>query len=389
MKTIQHYPKTNIIPDVCTEKNPFRGWYHIYTYYADREFPKDEWKWCLTDNETLVLLILNLEAYRLGPMDGATIERLKTAFDFFINAGKDIILRATYDSDGFAKAKEPESISIIKKHMRQLGDVVKTFKSHIYCVQGLFIGNWGEMHGSRYDDEKSLNCLYRCLLKSIPKDIYLSVRTPGQWELLKGSKKRLGFFNDGIMGSETDLGTFMPGRRTRDLMLMSMMSHKRPSGGEMVASKEPPAVEELIERFESMHLSYLNSSYDERALNRLKSTYYDRVNAYDYVSGHLGYSFVAEFGEYDKDTIKLSISNIGFGNIHFDNEVYLIISSDNNEDIRVLTKIDLRDCESKTYRVYRISVKGKLQERLSEKTVFSLYARCLKNGKEIFFTYQR
>ena len=45
--------------------------------------------------------------------------------------------------------REPTLFSIVLTHMRQLGAVVRAYESDILITQGLFIGNWGEMHGSK------------------------------------------------------------------------------------------------------------------------------------------------------------------------------------------------------------------------------------------------
>ena len=36
------------------------------------------------------------------------------------------------------------------RHMEQLGEVFSEYEDQIYIVQGVLVGNWAEMHSSRY-----------------------------------------------------------------------------------------------------------------------------------------------------------------------------------------------------------------------------------------------
>ena len=135
-----------------------------------------------------------------------------------------ILLRFLYDWDGIAKAKEPESLSTILTHMDQAAEIVNRYASSIYLMQGCFIGNWGEMHGSYFADSQSIQTLITHLHQVIAPSIYLSVRTPAQWRTITGLYDvpakfpafqehppiagRLGLYNDGMLGSASDLGTY-------------------------------------------------------------------------------------------------------------------------------------------------------------------------------------
>ena len=51
-------------------------------------------------------------------------------------------------------------------------------------MQGIFIGNWGEMHGSEFMNDTSVHTLINHLNESIDSSIYLSVRTPAHWRMI-------------------------------------------------------------------------------------------------------------------------------------------------------------------------------------------------------------
>ena len=91
--------------------------------------------------------------------------------------------------------------------------VIREYADDIFAVQGILIGNWGEMHGSRYLTPDSFRTLTDTMIKAVDGACPVAVRKPAQWrELTLGwteqEKKKLTLFNDGIFGSETDLGTY-------------------------------------------------------------------------------------------------------------------------------------------------------------------------------------
>ena len=81
---------------------------------------------------------------------------------------------------------EPENLDIILQHMEQVGDVIREYHSCIYTLQGLFIGNWGEMNGTKYTDPDSMRELAARLADVSDASTFLSVRTPAQWRKITG-----------------------------------------------------------------------------------------------------------------------------------------------------------------------------------------------------------
>lgn len=124
-----------------------------------------------------------------------------------------MILRFSYDLEGKGLEKEPGSIRLVEEHMQQIGEVIREYADDIFAVQGILIGNWGEMHGSRYLTPDAFRTLTDTMIKAVDGACPVAVRKPAQWrELTLGwteqEKKKLTLFNDGIFGSETDLGTY-------------------------------------------------------------------------------------------------------------------------------------------------------------------------------------
>ncbi len=109
--------------------------------------------------------------------------------------------------------REPGSIKTVQEHMRQLGEIIREFSEDVYVVQGILIGNWGEMHGSRYLTPDGFRTLVRTMQDALEGACPLAVRRPSQWRELarnftEEEKKYLTLYNDGMFGSETDLGTY-------------------------------------------------------------------------------------------------------------------------------------------------------------------------------------
>ena len=69
--------------------------------------------------------------------------------EFFRRNGKEMILRFVYDNEGKGMEREPLTVSMVKRHMEQIGGAIRPYMEDILVLQGIFVGNWGEMHGSK------------------------------------------------------------------------------------------------------------------------------------------------------------------------------------------------------------------------------------------------
>ena len=66
--------------------------------------------------------------------------------------------------------------SLIETHMEQIGDIVLKYAEDILVIQGIFVGNWGEMHGSKFLDIRDMRELLCCLHRSVKGSCCLAVR---------------------------------------------------------------------------------------------------------------------------------------------------------------------------------------------------------------------
>ncbi len=316
-------------------KNPGCGWYHIFYFKAGQPCDMKLMKACLAEQEQLVLLVIDIGAFRKTEISGAALRHVSEILDFYRTWGKEIILRFAYDTEGKSTAREPWELQQILTHMRQLGDVVRRHEDSILALQGLFVGNWGEMHGSRHLTEQGMGKLLTVWRASVGASLPIAVRRPSQLRMLQGVDENLCLFNDGIFGSETDLGTYgtamtasqgtasATGAWSRDEELDWQQAHVdgRPNGGEAIADERPKGFAPAARDLQKMHVSYLNSVYEERQLHhwrqeQVKTGHWKGVSGYDYIGAHLGYRLhVKDACLVSGSRLHTSIMNTGFSSI--------------------------------------------------------------------------
>lgn len=316
--------------------NPYMGFYQIigYTLSDDNNLPDNYKDEILSYKRSLVLLEINLKNHRTTGISEKGIEQINSILSEWESSpnGTKLILRFLYDRDGIAYATEPESLSLILKHIEQIAKAVNQHSSCVYIMQGVFIGNWGEMHHSKFEDEKSVKQLMNKLCDVIDPSIYLSVRTPKQWRTVNCSQQpksntRIGLFNDGIMGSESDLGTYAENEREKELEFQNQLCRYVPNGGEVVFNQKLVSIESAVSALRKMQISYLNADYDSRVYEKWKSSVWqgdDQFNGcdgYTYIKSHVGYRFFIASSKIRKRGIinpKLCLSvtliNKGFSN---------------------------------------------------------------------------
>lgn len=290
--------------------NPACGWCRIYPFALEKEPDFGELYWCLQEKESLVQAVILIGAYREGPIPEEALERLAKIFSFFRNNGKEMILRIAYDGTGQGLMAEPDQMQIVLTHMQQLGPVVSQSAEDILTAQGFFIGSWGEMHDSRYLSKEKLCVLSDTWRKAAGEKITIAVRTPWQWRMLSGfgtkpGTNRMCVFNDGMFGSQTDLGTYGVKKRTAadweeswcradELDFLQEMNRALPYGGEAVGTAQEGSLKAAAAEMKRTYLRYLNATHDEKCLGLWKQELWEEkgvfkgVNGYDYIGTHMG-----------------------------------------------------------------------------------------------------
>lgn len=307
-------------------KNPGRGWYRIYTYDLAQELPE---LYIACEEETIALLLIDIGAFKNEHIPESALVYLEKILRFFKKNEKKVILRPVYDTTGHGMEREPGTLQIVKEHMQQLGEVIERYAENILVVQGIMIGDWGEMHGSKFLSDKHLKELTKEYITAMNQSCYLAVRTPRQWKTAAESmdthmRNCLVLFNDGIFGSETDLGTYESSdKRKQDLKWQYDSLGYGPVGGEAVADVRISGISpgqdialdtmwdngnmsfaesvdldknSVMDALRKMHVTYLNSMHDQKLLDQWKAQTMkwngSMISVYDYIGLHLGYRFI-------------------------------------------------------------------------------------------------
>lgn len=356
--------------------NPARGWYRIYTFNLNIQ-DIDALNWLeVCESESLALLLIDIGAYHDTPIKEDALDYLCKIFDRFIELRKEVILRIVYDTEGKGMIKEPSVLSQILIHMKQLGSIVKDYADLIYVSQGLFIGNWGEMHGSKFLSEKDLKVLAKTWYSETNGKIRIALRKPVQCRIVMKKENAasdiysgefddkifardmsMGVFDDAILASHTHLGTFgefeeedrqeMAWSPDKEFEFIKNTALKIPCGGEAVAGNTVPSSEEIIDTLRKMNISYLNCMHDIQMLDYWKRQEYSGENLYSYIGSHLGYRIVLEevkiaYLGIGKKGLKIKLSNIGFARFYDEVELKLIIKEDVNNIKEEKLPFDIR-----------------------------------------------
>lgn len=394
-----------------TLSNPYCGWYSIHGYIISDDkallLPKEA-SVKEKNSAGLVLLEVNLKNYASRAISQTGLQQINDLLAAWKDNGSQIILRFLYDWDGKGESSEPSDIELIEQHMEQVAGIVNTYKASIWLMQGIFVGDCGEMHGTKHMGNGDTARLMEKLASVIDPSIYLSVRTPSQLRSILNTAdpltdstafdgslaSRLGLYNDGMLGSDTDLGTYGSAHapelglnihwtRNEEIAFQNQLCQYVPNGGEVVLDNSFNDAEHAISDLRAMHVSYLDRDYDAAVLNKWKNTaytgtdpLYQGATAYDYLSDHLGYRYVLKDSSIkhasrfaQNATLSLSVENVGFsGSYHrFQTKVTLVSENGNQltlpvdtdtrywnagETEQLLLTLNLSDLSNGTYHVY-------------------------------------
>lgn len=376
-------------------KNPFRGWYTLYSFALEESIDPDELKWCLREEESIALVLIDIGAYRNRLLDFEAIQNFSNILFFFKQHEKDVILRPIYDREGNGLEKEPENLEWILEHIRQIGEILKQQEHTVFLIQGLLIGSWGEMHSSKYTATADLKKLYQEARKCWGKEMMLAVRTPSIWRKIiseeeYGNQKvtPLGLFHDALFSSATDMGTygFVPKEtgdwqeswiRWQELNFAEEICRQVPFGGEVVAKIEELSVN-VLQEMKLLHLSYLNRAYDETVLEEWKRTAYNALQSYyDYIGMQMGYRYVVREVKLESHRLRIIIENTGFGFCPEGIDLWIQIE-DGEKVVSIGVKEDLSELASGEQKEFIIRLKP------IEGDVY-LYACTRKSRRKITF----
>lgn len=399
-------------PEILTQSarqldNPDRGFYRIRAYtiqpepqqFQQTEGEKDE----ASHGRVLELVQINLKRFRSGEITPAGLENVENLFRFLEERPLRYIVRFLYDWDGNAAATEPESMGVILNHMRQLSPILKAHADCIFLMQGLFVGNWGEMNGTPFVSRESVTRLAAELAADTAEETFLAVRTPVYWRKVIGGERfdasnplavRLGLYNDGILGNSGDCGTYVGAAedradpfaswsRAEELAFQETLCQWVPNGGEVVLDNPLNDFESALNALRTMHITYLNWDYDRAVLDKwaaavVEEPPYEGMDGLTYMERHLGYRYWIEsaFCRYSFLSGQLHVGaklkNEGFAPIYAANQLTLTLVG-REECLRFPLSADLRTLPGGNRREETLAAQADIPLKALQETEYDVY----------------
>ncbi|WP_052731023.1 DUF4832 domain-containing protein [Spirosoma radiotolerans] len=343
---------------------------------------------------SLVYRSYRLETFKNSPLSEDFLKKVDQDFIIARQAGVKLILRFAY-TDQATTGSCPDQYkicppygdapkAIVLAHISQLSPLLHEHADVIAVLQMGFIGIWGENYFTDYFGDASTNSLgvvpdsswmdrnqvLAALLKALPKDRMVQVRTPQiKQRFIYGPKApvtsaamgagdgyqasdlaRIGFHNDCFLASPDDYGTFYDvgnsstkrGPATAPLRrYMAQDSRYTAVGGETCDDAFSPQNDcaplgRAEQEMALMHYSYLNASYNNDVNNdwqaqgcmdnirrrlgyRLvlrSATIPDRINVGQRLQIDLALSNVGYSAPYNPRSLQLILRNMASGVIH-------------------------------------------------------------------------
>lgn len=294
------------------------------------------------------------------PLTQAALGGLNDMLAYLRANDKNAVVRFAYDSEYRGEANKEPTLPVILQHVEQLCGVLDDYSATVTAVETGLIGPWGEMHTSAIANAEHITPIVDAFLTRLsnvpvlvrtPKMIYDYIGIAGDdaEDYVVGASDKayyLGLYNDGYLGSDTDLDTYAD--RDRDIAFLSGQTAHLPFGGEVtVPDSTLHDIDVCVPEMFRIHLSYLNLEWDNRVIDKWKNSLYtsDSGNdkayygktAFEYISNRMGYRFVIKksiIGVNDDASevrVELDLENVGFGNMNKRKRAALVFADGNGE----------------------------------------------------------
>ena len=292
-----------------------------------------------------------------------------------------VAVRFRYDAEGKADP-EPATFDKVLDHIRQIQDSRLLYDNRdiLAFVESGFVGKWGEQHGGKYTTVEYKAKLLEAMLKAVPAPTPVTVRTPDTFAKFLGIDRselddpryytqnngslssdtreknvyipefdRVGLYDDGYMGSSSDLGTYAD--RTAETNWLNMITQHTYFGGEFSGNIEYATQfdtylpENAIPEMYKTRLSYINGNifplYNDYIFgkeydtgNKDNTAYYGQT-VFRFIRDHIGYRYVIRKAENTAGseqggtlTLKFDLENTGFADPVFDTAAHIILEKD-------------------------------------------------------------
>ena len=317
-------------------------------------------------------------------LDEAFFKGIRGTLENCRKNGCTVGMRFRYDING-KDNPEPATFEQVFHHIDQIHEdhFLDDYEDILMYIESGFVGKWGEQHGGKYTTPEHKAKLLGKMLEIVPESVSVTVRTADTFYNWAGIKPddlagyvaeggtdaaRVGMYNDGYMGSDTDLGTYLTPNREKTVHWMNTQMKHAYFGGEFsgnidYAKKfENYLPENCIKEMYATHLTYINSNiwplykdfkfeskYDIDGADN--SAYYGET-VYKFIRDHLGYRFLVKKSELSSEAaqgghaeIHFSIENTGFANVIKKQKAAVILEKD-GKTITAPVDTDSRNWES-------------------------------------------
>ena len=348
--------------------NPERGFLHL-EYYESGDLneelsARDVENYRLNKKQTLYLHVYYLTDYIESYISQDFLERMARNFEALrAGGGKSVIRYAyKYNESESAKPWDADKEWAIR-HIKQLQPYWEEYQDVIMCLEAGFIGVWGEWYyttGFPFAPETKEEWAPRwelvdTLLNNLPKDIQLSLRTPGykmNYLASKGeavepltkeeahqntAKARLSGHNDCFISSSNDVGTYA---NDEEREFWAADTKYTVMGGETCQVCEYSDGENALREMAKYHWTYINEAFNLDILNSWVTT-----GQMDEIKRRLGYRFTLEKGTYTLQenvyTAALTIKNLGFAALTNPRGVELVLVNKADANDKYVYKQDI------------------------------------------------
>jgi hypothetical protein len=280
-----------------------------------------------TSGHSVVHCMWYLRDFKSSPISSTVLSQLSTQLDNVRAAGFKVILRFAYtDTD-----TNDAPLSVVSNHLDQMASILQKNSDIITTVQAGIIGQWGEMQASANfggpstsTDWANRKAVIDKLLSVLPANRMVSVRTPqfksnpygstplSQSEAYTGtSRARVGFFDDCLISSPNDWGTFTS---AADLPFLQNDSKYVTTSGETCALATDNDCSNALSSLASRHWTHLHEGYNSNVITK-----WDSQGCLPTIRQKLGYRFqldsamlpsVAKVG--GAIALSFNIENVGF-----------------------------------------------------------------------------
>ena len=262
------------------------------------------------------------------PLPPSALASIAGTLDTCRANGGTVVLRFAYTDDRYG-GTECDDFDMVLRHVAQIGETVAAYPDVVLAVECGFIGAWGEMHTSRYADAEHGNQVLDAWLECLPPSIPLLVRAPKYvlWHFGQttgdgffaniesfdtNDLSRIGLFNDGYIGSWSDVGTWGDSARSAHLSReqgrnLLARNPRLPYGGEFgivdrdYFNGDSGAAWRLfdrtrwnmVEEWYDTHLTYL------RTIEREDMTVYRELESRAFTTDGFAFEGMPDLHEYD------------------------------------------------------------------------------------------